>query len=155
MSKKITMIGIVCLAFLFVAIINTNVVNAEEETTTKIGLGIDSEEIGLPEIDTKYIPSCPHPSGRHYMTGRGTGWAYYGAAPSTDLRLTGQASQCENCNVVLITENNLFLNPSLPWGKYAMWNPGYKVGNGVVMYTTSFGEINTKNDPFALGFEFH
>ena len=120
---------------------------------TMIGLGIDN--IQSNKIKRRYIPSCPDPSGIHLMKGRGPGWAYYGYAPSNDLRLKGQASQCANCHLVLITENKLFLNPSLPWGKYALWNPGYQVGNGVVMYTKSFGEINSKNDPFARGFVFN
>lgn len=123
------------------------------EKATKIGLGIDENETG--KIQPKYVPTCSSPSGKHLMKGRGPGWAYYGAAPSNDLRLKGQAAQCSYCHVVVITENNLFLNPSLPWGKYAMWNPGYQVGNGVVMYTTSFGNITSKNDPFALGFVFN
>ncbi len=124
-------------------------VNAADEQITEIGIGIDDS---VPKIEPKYISSCPNGS-YHLMRGKGSGWVYYGAYPSKDLRLTGQAGQCENCKVVVITETNQFLYPSLPWGKYATWNPGYEVGIGVIMYTKSIGTITTVNDPFALGFK--
>lgn len=123
-------------------------VNAADEQITEIGIGIDDSE---PKIEPRYIASCPNGS-YHLMRGRGTGWVYYGAYPSKDLRFTGQAGQCDNCKLVVITETNQFLYPSLPWGKYATWNPGYEVGIGVKMYTKSIGTINKVNDPFALGF---
>lgn len=86
------------------------------------------------------------------MRGRGTGWAYYGSASSKDLRLTGQASQCEHRHLVLIAQNNPFWGGTTCWENYALWNPGYSVGNGVVMYTTTFGYKGTNNDPFVQGF---
>lgn len=156
MKKKKNYFILISLMFLFSCTLSVTASDKKEnisDDVTSIGLGIDDDQLNI--IKPKYIPSCPDSSGKHLMKGRGKGWAYYGAAPSKDLRLTGQAAQCSNCHVVVITENNLFLNPSLPWGKYAMWNPGYKVGNGVVMYTKSFGKITKKNDPFALGFVFN
>lgn len=156
MKKKFKRVLALCisLSFMFAGTINVSAVEekeVKEENATKIGIGIDTAESHA-ETNLRYTP-CPG-GGKHMMKGRGSGWAYYGSYPSNDLRLKGQAGQCIKCNIVVITENNLFIYPYLPWGKYAMWSPGYEVGNGVVMYTKVFGEINTTDDPFALGFEY-
>ena len=147
---KVLLVLAMSLSLVFGSILTAN---AADEQITEIGLGIDDAEQKIePQIGPKYISSCPNGS-YHLMRGKGTGWVYYGAYPSKDLRFTGQAGQCENCKLVVITETNQFLYPSLPWGKYATWNTGYEVGIGVKMYTKSIGTINKVNDPFALGFK--
>ncbi|MEZ3486723.1 MAG: hypothetical protein K1W22_09085 [Lachnospiraceae bacterium] len=146
---RITIVFCFLLALQITSTLSVNAADAETEVPTKIGLGIDSK------LQPRYQVTCPDPSGRHLMRGRGTGWAYYGSYPSNDLRLTGQASQCEHCHLVLITQNNPFWGGTTCWGNYALWNPGYSVGNGVVMYTTTFGYKGTNNDPFVKGFTFN
>lgn len=115
---------------------------------TEIGLGIDK---GVNATERYY--GCPN-GDKHEMTGKGLGYAYYGSAGSKDLRISGgTATQCKNCYLVLITENNPFM-VGVTWGNYATWNPGEPVGTNVIMYTNSFGYANSFNDPFVQGFNF-
>ena len=108
--------------------------------------------VSTEEIEMKYIVSCPA-GGKHQMQGRGMGFAYYGSAGSTDLRISGTASQCSFCDLVLVTAGNPFIVGST-WGDYATWNPGYQVGTNVVMYTNHIGHSDSNTDPYVQGFQF-
>lgn len=113
---------------------------------TEIGLGIDTEEM----LEPRYYSTCPY-GDKHIMRGRGTGMVY----DENDVwQFTGAATQCKNCYLVLITENNPFQWSCPYWGKYATWNPGYEVSANVVMRTNFIGYIDDKNDPYVQGFEF-
>lgn len=113
-------------------------------------LNVSTEE--NEEIEMKYIVSCPA-GWKHQMQGRGMGFAYYGSAGSTDLRISGTASQCSFCDLVLVTAGNPFIVGST-WGDYATWNPGYQVGTNVVMYTNHIGHSDSNTDPYVQGFQF-
>mgnify|MGYP000069558866 FL=1 len=113
-------------------------------------LNVSTEE--NEEIEMKYVVSCPS-GGKHQMQGRGMGFVYYGSAGSTDLRISGTASQCSFCDLVLVTAGNPFIVGST-WGDYATWNPGYQVGTNVVMYTNYIGHSDSNNDPYVQGFQF-
>lgn len=39
-------------------------------------------------------------------------------------------------------------------GNYALWNPGYDVSTGVVMWTNDFGYSGSKLNDFEQGFSF-
>lgn len=109
------------------------------------------------EAQVRYIVSCPS-GGKHSMEHCGLGYAYYGAYPSTDLRINaGAAYQCRYCNLVLITQNDAAspYNPS-GWGTYTTQSENDPISRkGTVLYTTSFRyNSSVASDPFAQGFEF-
>lgn len=88
----------------------------------------------------------------------GLGYAYYGAYPSTDLRINGGAAyQCRYCNLVLITQNDAAspYNTS-GWGTYTTQSADDPITrNATILYTTSFRYNNSvANDLYAQGFEF-
>lgn len=73
-----------------------------------------------PQIEERYIVSCPG-GGKHIMIGRAEGRIHYGTNGNSTWVLTGTASQCTICNLVLVTENNPFMvNTTHPWGRYAL-----------------------------------
>lgn len=88
------------------------------------------------------------------MAGKGSGIAYKGAYPSETIGLRGYASQCVNCKLVLISQYNRFFPSTTCMGNYALWNPGYDVSTGVVMWTNDFGYSGSKLNDFEQGFSF-
>lgn len=149
MNKKVKCLFVLIMAFVLQFSIAVSV-SAADLDMTEIGLGIDNAK----NVSARYYITCPY-GDKHQMEGRGIGLAYYGSAGSKDLRISGTASQCKNCYLVLITEGNPFMVGTPPWGNYATWSPGYQVTTRVVMYTNSFGySSGYSNDPYVQGFEF-
>ena len=132
--------------------IHVNAAPLKSRTIPKIGLGIDEEkEVIVPH----YTVACPNSgSGKHIMAGKGWGIAYKGSYPSKTVGLEGYASQCKNCYLVLIAENNRFFPSVTCMGKYALWNPGYEVSTGVAMWTNDYGYSASKTSDFEQGFFF-
>lgn len=142
MSKKLKSIVALCLTVIMTLSVPFTVGASENTDETK--------------IQPRYTVSCTHASGKHLMDAKGKGMAYYGSAPSTDLRLTGQASQCRYCHLVLVTQYNPFYGSTTCWGDYATWNPGYSISSGtVVVYTTHFGYSGSNSDAYVQGFTFN
>lgn len=116
-------------------------------------IGIGFQEVNN-VVEPRYVVACSDSSnGKHYMDPKGTG-AAYDVTNNNKLKFRGQAGQCRYCKLVLITEYNPFLPATPYWGQYALWNPGYEVGTGVVMYTNEFGVSYNKNDSICTGFYF-
>ena len=153
MNKKIKLLLSVLTIMAFSFTLTFSAFAADENLPTKIGIGIDTS-IDDAGIMPTYVAVCPSaPSGKHYMDPKGTG-AAYDVRNNNKLKFRGQAGQCRYCKLVLITQYNAFL-PSTPyWGEYALWNPNYEVGTGVVMYTNEFGVSYNKNDEICKGFYF-
>lgn len=85
--------------------VKVHAADLDSEIVQEIGLGIDSDNHITPYV----VADCPgSSSGKHKMTGRGSGYAYYGSAGSKDLRVSGPVSQCKYCHLVLIAEGNPF-----------------------------------------------
>lgn len=113
---------------------------------------VESDLSSVENMGPRYISSCPY-GDKHEMVGRGLGFAFYGSDGSTDLRISGTGTQCKNCNLTLVTENNPMI-VGVPWGKYAVSHPDHVVPTPVMMYTTSFGTISSTTDPYVQGFDF-
>ena len=128
MKKNIRKVlsALVALTICYGALLN---VAAKEFAPT----GNELEPYGPFEVEERYIVSCPG-GGRHIMVGKGTGYLRYGTNGNSTWVLTGTASQCTICNLVLVTENNPFMvNTTHPWGRYALKSEE-KPNSGKVIY---------------------
>ena len=151
MNNKLKVIATVLALSMITLTKSDQVFAAEEIDPSIIGIGIDEQD-NENNIIPRYVVACSDSSnGKHYMYPKGTG-AAYDVNNNNKLKFKGQAGQCKYCKLVLITEYNPFL-PSTPyWGQYVLWNPGYEVETGGVMYTNEFGESYNKSDYICTGF---
>ncbi|HBA62932.1 MAG TPA: hypothetical protein DCZ20_03640 [Lachnospiraceae bacterium] len=124
--------------------------NVNAATSEKYSYNISNTESS--EI-LRYVATCPYSSnGKHLMGGKGNGFAYYGN--TNELRITGTASQCFYCNLILITQNNPFQVPQPVFGNWAIKAVDDPVTTRVIIRTYDFGYSGTHNDSFSMGFEF-
>lgn len=83
-----------------------------------------------------YVVSCPNSSdGKHHMKGRSTCWA---KNVNTGETRTGMGGQCRYCYMLIVTQNNLFLNPYQDMGWFATRSAWGTQGNNFTMEVTGF-----------------
>lgn len=81
------------------------------------------------EIAPQYVIYCEDSDyqGRHDALANG--WCEVVCTTDSSKSFSGKAFQCTKCYQVIVTENE----PANGIGKYAQWNPGYKISTFSVM----------------------
>ena len=87
--------------------------------------------------------------GRHHMEGRSTCKAIN---VNTGEEFWGQGGQCRYCHLLMVTENNLFLNPYRGMGKYATRDAWSEQGGPFTIEVTSFGYNSSHTNTFGKMF---
>ena len=107
-------------------------------------------------ISPFYVVSCPQ-GGKHTMVGRGVAWIYSGSFNNPgSLQLTGFASQCTKCHLVLGSEGSMYQSRVI--GRYALYSAVSPVSNaGVNIFGGINGSFygNVSQDSFWSGFEWY
>lgn len=97
-----------------------------------------------------YVAGCPSSSdGKHHMQGRSTCWA---KNVNTGETRTGMGGQCRNCYMLIVTQNNLFLNPYQGMGWFATRSAWGTQSNNFIMEVTSFATNNSPTDSIGRQF---
>lgn len=97
-----------------------------------------------------YDSVCPDSNdGRHHMEGRSTCWA---VNVNTDEERTGVGGQCKDCHMLIVTQNNLFLNSNQGMGWYSTRSAWGYVGNGFTIEVTAFYYNSSPNNSVGRSF---
>jgi len=101
-------------------------------------------------ISPYYDAGCSNSSdGKHHMEGRSTCWA---RKSGTNVTRTGQGGQCKYCHMLIVTENNLFLNPYQGMGWYATRSAWATVGGNFTIVVTAFYSNSSYTDSIGRQF---
>ena len=85
--------------------------------------------------ETRAVAGCPDSSdGKHHMKSRGSCRAIN---VNTGEILDGMGGQCRYCNMLIVTQYNLFLYPSQGMGKYTTRDAWGYVGDGFTIEVNS------------------
>ena len=97
------------------------------------------------KIESKrYVVSCSSSSdGKHHMKGRSHCWT---KNVNTGETRQGQGGQCRYCHMLIVTQNNLFLNPFQGMGWYSTRSAWADVGNCFIIEVTSFATNSSYTD---------
>lgn len=97
-----------------------------------------------------YVVSCSSSSdGKHHMIGRSTCWA---KNVNTGEKREGQGAQCRYCHMLLVSQNNLFLNPYQGMGWFATRSAWADEGRCFTIEVTGFSTNSSHRDQIGQQF---
>lgn len=101
-------------------------------------------------FETRAVAGCPSSSdGKHHMSARGTCRAINVNSGET---LTGMGGQCKKCNMLIVTQYNLFLYPSQGMGKYTTRDAWAYQADCFTIEVTSFSYNNSHTNAVGRSF---
>lgn len=133
--KKIVCLCMTCLFAFFLSV----PVMAKEETPKKSNVILEN---GIENSQPRVATVCGNLS-YHKMISSGIGHVYY--EDGSRYIYYGAAWQCENCNLVMVTEGDYLLGEMTTIGKWATMGYDYKINSyGVtIIGASSYGTCNS------------
>jgi hypothetical protein len=157
MKKQLKKIISLVLVLSMVLAISISGFAAESAARPIIGLGITKEHthISSASVNPRFVIVC---NGKPYhdMVSRGVGAAYIRLSNgSLETYISyGACWQCKACNMVMITEHDIYPDAPSPIGKYAVWGhyePINVTGTDIV---TLRNQTNKTNNSSISGYQF-